>query len=318
MARYFEGRKHIRSFTQRTRNSRLKFQWDIYEEWRDINEGTTARCDQAGEIVLSSTKGIDQKAINTLKTLASASIGNENIFGLKAEIEKTQSIELGWHAESTVENRFSIKSPKCGIAELTIYQLFHIYTVTTLRRHWFPINNTQWRVMGSKTFIEGKHFHDGLHDYVKYDPSCKCPQTDTDRDWDGIIGVDMGPASLRAPFMVNDDKLHIQIFPHDIQIEILDLVAFDQNIEKGMEIRFPAAVLPEPLLFLHSIPNNVVVRGVMYRISETVIDRVVNDDFDGQSYLDPVYIETSLEDYLKGPDKIETIRTLVAVPGSLP
>lgn len=48
MATYFLGRKLLETFSTLSPNERSRIDWQVYGEWRDLDEGTASRCGVEG------------------------------------------------------------------------------------------------------------------------------------------------------------------------------------------------------------------------------------------------------------------------------
>ncbi len=70
MATYYAGRRLVKTFSTPSASKRVRLDWKVSEEWRDIDEGTAARCGIEGTCIVEVASGISEKAMSTLKEVA--------------------------------------------------------------------------------------------------------------------------------------------------------------------------------------------------------------------------------------------------------
>jgi hypothetical protein len=271
MAMYFSGRRLVKSFTREGSGDRERLEWRVFEEWRDINEGTTARCGNPGTCVVKLTRGLSEKAMSTLKDTIGGSFGVKDVWAFKAEVEETIGRELNWHAATSSEKTFTIQSPRCGCAALTIYQLVRIFEVTIYRKKWFARADNKWAKICTRTFDEPTNNHDGLPDTLPYDPRCGCPEPSVEPKYDGFVCLDFGRISLRVPYTVTETGLEVQIDRQIINVAATDFPSLLRGLDGGLDIEVSSSFIPEPMLFLGEI-SVLALNGTIRRFTESQED----------------------------------------------
>ena len=145
MATYFSGRRLLKAFSTHSPSHRSRIDWRIFEEWRDIDEGTASRCGVEGTCTVEVASGISEKSMSTLKEVAGGTLGLKDVWSLKYELEENIGREVNWQISKRSAKTFRIQPPKCGTsALLTVYQLFRIYELTCSRKKWFSFSEEKW------------------------------------------------------------------------------------------------------------------------------------------------------------------------------
>lgn len=271
MAVYFAGRKLVKTFTQTSASGRERLDWRVFEEWRDVNEGITARCGNPGSCTVELTSGLSEKALSTLKDVAGGSFGVKDVWALKLEVEHVIGHEVNWETTRKSTKTFSIQAPKCGRSALTIYQLFRVFEITEFRKKFFTFSDEKWMKRPPRTFDEPTNNYDGVPDTVPYDPACGCPEPSTEPRFDGMVCMDFGGISMRVPYRVTQTGLEIQIDRQIVNVTTSDFPALLRGLDNGLELEVSAAFIPEPLLFAGAITEQVLT-GTVRRFTDSSDD----------------------------------------------
>src|SRR3974377_1978476 len=101
MAEHFAGRKRVGKFSHTVEDGRGRFDWDVFEEWVDIDQGTTARCGMPGSCTVERSSGISEKTSETLKSVLGGSFGVKDVWSVKAELEGAIGREINWNEADT-------------------------------------------------------------------------------------------------------------------------------------------------------------------------------------------------------------------------
>jgi len=267
MAAYFAGRKLVKTFTQMSASGRERLDWRVFEEWRDVNEGITARCGNPGSCTVEHTSGLSEKALSTLKDVAGGSFGVKDVWALKLEVEHVIGHEVNWETTRKSSKTFSIQAPKCGRSALTIYQLFRVFEITEFRKKFFTFSDEKWMKRPPRTVDEPTNTYDGVPDTIPYDPACGCPEPPTEPRFDGMVCLDFGRISMRVPYGVTQTGLEIQIDTRIVNVTTSDFPALLRGLDNGLELEVSAAFIPEPLLFVGAITEQFL-RGTVRRITD--------------------------------------------------
>lgn len=255
MTPYFSGRKLIKTFSIFSPNKRSRVDCEIFEEWRDIDEGTAARCGVEGTCTIEIASGITEKAMSTLKEVAGGTLGLKDVWSLKSEVESSFGREINWQVSQKSSKTFQIKPPPCGRSALTIYQLFRIYKITSLRKSWFSFDDEKWVTLHDRTIEERTNNHDAIPDTVAVDPVCNCSNQAEPQKYIGFLQISTATVGLRVPYWTFKDKLLVQIDRKVVGIRSQDLPTIMQKLDTGYDYFMNSTLIPEPLRFLGNIPE---------------------------------------------------------------
>jgi hypothetical protein len=253
MAMYFHGRKQIAAFSQSGESERDRLDWKIFEEWRDIDQGTTARCGKPGTCTIERSTGLSEKASYTLKDIVEGSFGVKDVWSMKVKVEEEIGHEINWETSIKATKTFQLQAPTCGRSALTIYQLERIYEITYFRKKWFTGSDDVWARMQTRTFVESTNNHDGLPDVENFDPLCGCPDATDPPKYDGQLSFDFGRISFRAPYRLIGKGFDAQIGNKIFAFDSTDYSALVRGLDHGLTAEIPVDLIPEPLLFLGEV-----------------------------------------------------------------
>lgn len=274
MAVYFSGRKLLKSFSTLSPDKRSRIDWQVYEEWRDIDEGTVSRCGVEGTCTVEIASGITEKSMSTLKEVAGGTLGLKDVWSLKYDVELSIGREVNWQVSQRSTKTFRIQPPKCGRSALTVYQLFRVYELTCLRKKWFTFSDEMWIKLTERTIVERTNNHDGIPDTVESDPLCNCPQSPSEPTFDGLMQLSFGAIGMRVPYRLTQAGLELQIDRNILKIVAGDLPALMRGLEVGFDIEVEASLIPEPLRFLGRVDEVSKLQGrMMKHLDENVDDR---------------------------------------------
>ena len=200
MAQYFEGRKSIAIHCQSVEDGRGRLDWEVFEEWIDIDEGTTARCGMPGSCSVEKSEGISEKATETLKSVLGGTFGVKDVWSVKAELEGAIGREINWNVADKTTKTFQFEAPKCGRYSLTVYRLQRLYVISYFRKRLFSWGGEKWDFKAKHSFVEKTNTHDLMPDIDEIDPVCRCPKPAEPDQIDGYLSFDFGSISFRAPY----------------------------------------------------------------------------------------------------------------------
>lgn len=253
---YFAGRRLRKEFSTESPNGRERVAWRVFEEWRDIDQGTVARCGNPGQCKIEVAQGVTDSAFETLREVAGGTLGMKDVFSLKAEVETSLGHEVTWSVSHKVVKTFPMEpAPKCGRTSLTIYQLFRVYELTFYRRKWLSFDGNKWARLHTRTIQERTGNHDGMPDTVDWDAQCNCGRDPVERTYDGLAVIVFGPTSLRVPYRITPGGLEVQIARLIVTFPSDDLLAVARGLAAGLETEIPASVIPAPLRFLGKVES---------------------------------------------------------------
>jgi hypothetical protein len=250
MAQYFEGRKLIATHGQRVEDGRGRLDWEVFEEWIDIDEGTTARCGMPGSCSVEKSEGISEKATETLKSVLGGSFGVKDVWSVKAELEGVIGREINWNVTDKTTKTFQFEAPKCGRYSLTVYRLQRLYMISYFRKRLFSWGGEKWDFKARHSFVEKTNTHDLMPDIDEIDPLCRCPEPDEPEQIDGYLSFDFGAVSLRAPYLVTPRGFEAKLGNKSIAVDLPQSTSVSDRLERGFVTRVPTSMIPEPLLYL--------------------------------------------------------------------
>jgi hypothetical protein len=254
---YFVGRRLRREFSTDSPNGRERVAWRVFEEWRDIDQGTVVRCGNPGECKIEVAQGVTDSAIETLREVAGGTLGMKDVFSLKAEVETSLGHEITWSVSHKVIKTFPVEpAPRCGRTSLTVYQLFRVYELTFYRKNWLSFDRDKWAKLHTRTVQERTGNHDGMPDTVDWDSQCNCGRDPVERTYDGLAVIAFGPTSLRVPYRITPGGLEVQIARSIVTFPSDDISAVARGMEFGLGTEIPASVIPAPLRFLGKIEEH--------------------------------------------------------------
>lgn len=270
MATYFSGRRLLKAFSTHSPSHRSRIDWRIFEEWRDIDEGTASRCGVEGTCTVEVASGISEKSMSTLKEVAGGTLGLKDVWSLKYELEENIGREVNWQISKRSAKTFRIQPPKCGRSALTVYQLFRIYELTCSRKKWFSFSEEKWIRLNTRLIEERTNNHDAIPDTVESDPICNCPDAPPEPTFDGLMQLSFGSIGMRVPYRLTQAGLELQIDRQVISIGSTDLPALMRRLEDGLDVEMEASFVPEPLRFLGNVEDGAKLQGrMMTYVDET-------------------------------------------------
>ena len=265
MALYFSGRKLLKTFSTYAPDERNRIDWRVYEEWRDIDEGTTSRCGIEGTCTVEVAKGISEKSMSIRKEVAGVTLGLKDVWALKYDVEQSIGREINWEVTEKSTKSFRIQPPKCGRSALTVYQLFRVYEFTFLRKKWLTFSEDKWVRLPTRRIEERTNNHDAMPDTIESDPACKCPQPQPEPTFDGFMHLSFGTIGMRVPYRETQAGFELQIDRHVIHFGSDDLPTLMRSLEDGIDIAVDAALVPEPLRFLGQVEEATQLLGRMVK-----------------------------------------------------
>ena len=194
MATYFYGRKEVASFTVPLDKGRASLNCRLYEQWEDTDNTTTARCGDPGVIELKKVVGFSERDLEAFNAVIEGSIGVEGIAQIKSKIESTIEKEISWNVEVSTSKKSTFSSPKCGRKTMFVYQLIRDYEFAFQRRRWGMTKSWERKIR------ERMNIHDFMPDIEEYDENCNCPNPPAPQKFNGMLVIDMGCVSIRAPY----------------------------------------------------------------------------------------------------------------------
>ena len=231
MATYFVGRKEAASFVISLHDGGF-LNCKIFEHWEDTDNTTTARCGDPGVIELKKVVGFSRRDIETLNSSIAGSIGASGIAQIKSKIESTIQKEISWTEETSTSKTSTFSSPKCGLKTMFVYQLVRDFEFEYQRRTMFN-NIKSWE----RQIRERTNVHDFFPLIEEYNEACNCPSPPKPKNFDGLLVIDMGNVSMRAPYRKTTAGIEVEIDRKVYKISI-------KNREEFL-VKIPAAALPE-------------------------------------------------------------------------
>ncbi|MEW9898254.1 hypothetical protein ABWL39_06435 [Chitinivorax sp. PXF-14] len=254
MARYFEGRRQVATFSHLLTDERAKVDCRIFEEWVDIDNSTTVHCGAEGQCTVEREIGLSEKATYTLKGAIESTIGIKDVLSIKSQVEESIGHEVNWSSAVRTSKTFPYRAPKCGRYTLTIYQLVRIYELTYSRKRWIAWQGEAWSQRWLRTFREGTNNHDALPDVEQFDDGCKCASPPEHApSADGVLVVDFGHISVRAPYRLTDDGFEVQLVDKVIAYSFTEYASIMRGLDNGLDTVLPTDLIPAPLRFLGGV-----------------------------------------------------------------
>lgn len=255
MAVYFEGRKRIGEFSQSVEDGRGRFDWEVFEEWIDIDQGTTARCGMPGTCVVERSVGVSEKTTKTLKSVIGGTFGVKDVWSVKAELEGAIGREINWNEAVKSTKTVEFEAPKCGRYALTIFRLRRWYYLTYFRKRLFSFGGEKWDPKWTRSFPEDTNTHELMPDIEEIDPHCKCQPAKDSPPIDGRLSFDFGSVSFRAPYRLTPQGFDAQIGNKIVAVSVAEPDLLAQGLAHGLTAVMSAELVPEPLLFLADLEN---------------------------------------------------------------
>lgn len=244
MAVYFTGRKEVNSFAIPLDNGRSSLSCKIYEHWQDTDNTTTARCGDPGVIEVKKVVGITERDEQALKSTIEGTIGVKGLAEVKSKIEASVKHEISFQTEESTSKTSTFSSPQCGRKTMFVYQLVREYEFSYSRRRW------GWTKSWERKIREKTNTHDFMPDIEEYDESCNCKNPPTPENFDGMVVMDMGNVSIRAPYRKTPDGIEVKLDTSILKVAI-------KNSEDFL-VSIPRAALPEMVVFLGDITDEIV------------------------------------------------------------
>jgi hypothetical protein len=268
MAQYFEGRKSIATYRQRVEDGRGQLQWEVFEEWIDIDEGTTARCGMPGTCSVEKSEGISEKATETLKSVLGGTLGVKDVWSVRAELEGAIGREINWNVADKTTKTFQFEAPKCGRYSLTVYRLQRLYTIRYFRKRLFSWGAEKWDFKSKHSFVEKTNTHDLMPDIDEIDPACRCPKPADPETIDGHLSFDFGSISFRAPYRMTSQGFEARIGDKSVAVDLREPARVASRLELGFSTKVPTDLIPEPLRYLGDIETGAKIEARVRRIVE--------------------------------------------------
>ncbi len=266
MATYFSGRRKVVSFPISVDAKNSSLTCSIYEQWEDTDYTTTSRCGDAVEFELKKLVGLSKRDIAALNAAVEGSIGAESIAQIKSKIETTIQKEVSWNVEVSTSKKLTFASPKCGRKTMFVYQLIRDYEFAFRGRRWGMTKSWDRKIR------ERTNIHDFMSDIEDYDVNCRCPEPQEPRKYDGMMAIDMGRVSLRAPYCKTRNGIEVYV---DSTIFKIDAERAQTSLLFPVTIpsrELPARELPEIALFLGDISEDQVEASFYeYHVLEDVV-----------------------------------------------
>lgn len=269
MAQYFEGRKRVGTLRQSVEDGRGRLDWDVFEEWIDIDEGTTARCGMPGSCSVEKSQGISEKATETLKSMLGGSFGVKDVWSVKAELEGAIGREINWNVAEKTTKTFQFEAPKCGRYSLTVYRLQRLYVISYFRKRLFSWGGEKWDFKAKHSFAEKTNTHDLMPDIDEIDPVCRCPPPADPDQIDGYLSFDFGTIGFRAPYRITPRGFDAQIGNKIVAVSLAEPRLVARALEQGLAAMVATELIPEPLLYLGGIEPGGQLEARVRRIADT-------------------------------------------------
>lgn len=255
MSLYHADRRKVRETFEIPLGSRKeKLECTVFETWRDADQGKVVRCGLAESVEISITTGISEKLSSSIEGTLSASIGPKYLTTITAAIKATLGREVNWSQSTTTKRSFTMTAPECGYYSLTTYQLCREYDLSYFQRGGWLFGEKYWDRIWTKTIVEMTGTHDGIPD-KGYDEHCKCPPS-PGLECDGRLALDFGSFSMRVPYKISaNDSFLIVLAGQMVKFTFSDKKAAARGLHSGIAINVPTSSIPEPMLFLGSIPE---------------------------------------------------------------
>lgn len=270
MAKYFSGRRRVGDFTLMVEGGRGRIDCRVFEQWEDIDFGTTARCGAEVPCVVEKATGLSEKATHTLKHVIEGAIGLKDVASLKEQVEKTIGREVNWTLAEKRAKTFSCRAPKCGRCTLTIYQLCRFYEIDYSRKKRFTWSDDVWDKKWTRMITERTNNHDAYPDIEEYDEACKCSEGKDAAPYDGRLIFDFDHISMRVPYRVTNHGFEAQLMYKVMAFDIDDRAVLTRGLEHGFSATVPAALIPEPLLFLGGKSEPKLEAAIIREVDESV------------------------------------------------
>lgn len=239
MATYFTGRKEVSSFTILLDGARASMTCKIYEHWEDTDNTTTARCGDSGVIEVKKIVGISKRDEQTLKSSIEGSIGVTGLAELKSKIEDSVKRDFNFHTEISTSKTSNFLSPQCGRKTIFVYQLIREYEFLYHQKKWGRMKTWERKIR------ERTNTHDYMPDIDEFDEVCKCKNPPRPENFDGVMVIDMGNISIRAPYRNTQKEIEVMLETSVLKIPTEGFFKFPLII--------PTKILPGMVVFLGDI-----------------------------------------------------------------
>lgn len=231
MAIYFTGRHELDQISVLLDGGKSTVTCRIFEHWEDTDNTTTARCGDPGLIEVRKVVGISERDEAVLRTQIQSMIGVKGFAELKSSIESSIKREVNFSLEESTMKTSNFSSPDCGRKTMFVYQLIREYEFYYSKRF------LRWTKSWERKIRERTNVHDFLPDIDEFDDICKCDNRTPPAPYDGVLVIDMGTVSVRAPYRISSNCVEAQVDSTLLQIEIAESNDFSVNIS--------VATLPE-------------------------------------------------------------------------
>jgi len=244
MATYFTGRRELEPIVLPLDGGKTKMTCRIYEYWEDTDNTTTARCSDPGLIEVRKVVGISERDKTVIKTHIESTIGVKDFAKLKSGIEASIEKEINFSVEESTVKTSNFSSPDCGRKTMFVYQLVREY------EFFYAKKFLGWTKTWERKIRERTNIHDFLPDIEDHDELCKCDNPEPPTNYNGVLVMDMGEVSMRAPFRRTPDGIEARVDNSLLKISNTDSSDFVVDI--------PVDALPEMVRFLGEFNSEIV------------------------------------------------------------
>ena len=244
MATYFTGRRELELITVPLDGGKTTMTCRVFEYWEDTDNTTTARCGDPGIIEVRKVVGISERDEAILRTQIESMIGVKGFAELKSGIEASIRKEVNFSIEECTKKISNFSSPECGRKTMFVYQLVREYEFSYAKRY------LGWTKTWERKVRERTNVHDFLPDIDDIDERCNCDNPDPPAKYDGMLVLDMGHVSVRAPFRRTPTGIEVRVDTSLLKISASDSTEFLVDI--------PVAALPEVVRFLGEFESDVI------------------------------------------------------------
>ena len=252
MAEYYPERRMIRElFEIPILTDKVKVTCAVYERW-DFRRGFDCKCGNKVTLKLIKSEGLSAAASATLQGSIESSLGISGLASLKTTLQATVGITVNWSQVQTEEFTYECDPPKCGICNITIYQLVREYDLAVYKRGGL-FKNGVWDRKGGACVPELTGFYTEVPDRVEWSESCKCPPQDVRNDYDGRVAVDLGNVCILAPYRLTTSGIDIRIARNVISFPFLAYHEAVGYLETGLKMDFRRDWLPSEAIFLGNL-----------------------------------------------------------------
>lgn len=254
MAHYHIGRIAIGNFEILSADANSRLTCSIFQKW--IEElSDCCYCGMQSSAKLSKTVEFSTKNSSSMEGSIESSLGFSGLVQLKSKIQGVIGREVSWSRSKGIEVDFPIEAPKCGQAELTIYQMIREYEISYFVKGGYLFRRDVWDHRWSKNLTEETDNYSALPDCTEWDERCKCEPV-LSPQYDGRLSVDFGQLNLLIPYQLSQTSLKVRIANKVVTYPILSGAAVSSYLEASTELLYGAPLnfrsdfLPDSLMTL--------------------------------------------------------------------